>query len=94
MVVDGGECVHRSIPVAVPCKAFFCDQLICVIADSDSAAGRIFFRWCVDSCFCDELITRSKIPTGMCVCVCVCVYVCGYLSVRDCHGMCCMLCGK
>jgi hypothetical protein len=39
MVVGGGEFVHRSVPVAVPSKAFVCGRLIRGIADSNSTAG-------------------------------------------------------
>jgi hypothetical protein len=39
MFVGGGGFVDRSIPVAVPSKAFVCGRLIRGIADSNPNAG-------------------------------------------------------
>jgi hypothetical protein len=50
MVVGGSEFVHRSVPVAVPSKAFVCGRLIRGIADSNFTAGmyiRLLYLLCV-----------------------------------------------
>ena len=45
MFVGGGEFVHRSIPVAVPTKAFVCFRLILGIADSNPTASMDVCLW-------------------------------------------------